>query len=277
MVVTIGEQRIGEDEPTYLIAEAGINHNGELAVAKDLVRAAKEAGADAIKFQTYETEKRVDESSNIFDILKQCELSREAETELFEFARDHGLTIFSTPFDVESVEFLDELGVPAFKAASFHITHKKLLRAMSKTGKPVIFSRGMATLEEITDAIEIFDSHDTPCVLLHCVSSYPTEPEDANLEIIRTLDDEFDCPIGFSDHTLGTEVPSLSVTTGADVIEKHFTLDTSMDGPDHELSLDPDGMETLVADVRRVESILGDGAVRRLNAEDAMQFRKETE
>lgn len=277
MVVTIGEQRIGEDEPTYLIAEAGINHNGELAVAKDLVRAVKEAGADAIKFQTYETEKRVEESSDIFDILKQCELSREAETELFEFAREQGLTIFSTPFDVESVEFLDKLGVPAFKAASFHITHKKLLRAMAETGKPVIFSRGMATLEEITEAVDIFDRHDTPCVLLHCVSSYPTEPEDANLEIIRTLDDEFDCPIGFSDHTLGTEVPSLSVATGADVIEKHFTLDTSMDGPDHELSLDPDGMKTLVEDVRRVESILGDGAVRRLDAEDAMEFRTETE
>jgi N-acetylneuraminate synthase/N,N'-diacetyllegionaminate synthase len=278
MVVQIEQRRIGDDEPTYVIAEAGINHNGDLSVAKELVTAADRAGADAVKFQTYKTDERAEEDSEIYDILDRCELSRADQRELFEFARERGMTMFSTPFDVDSVEFLDDLGVPAFKVASFHITHKKLLRAIAETGKPVIFSSGMATLDEVRSAIEIFDDHDVAHVLLHCVSSYPTDPTDTNLEILRTLDTTFDCPVGFSDHTIGTEVPSLSVAVGADAIEKHFTLDTSMEGPDHGLSLDPEGLESLVDEVRRVESILGDGTVRRLDAEaDTVKFREETE
>jgi sialic acid synthase SpsE len=278
MVTDIAGRQIGDDAPTYLIAEAGINHNGDLSLAKELVTAAQDAGADAVKFQTYETEKRADEGTELFDILERCELSRDEQTELFEFCRDREMTTFSTPFDVDSVAFLDDLGVPAFKIASFHITHKELLRAVAETGKPVICSRGMATPEEIQEAVDIFEAHDTPYVLLHCVSSYPTEPTDANLEIVRTLDEEFDCPVGFSDHTLGTEVPALSVAVGADAIEKHFTLDTSMEGPDHDLSLDPDGMTALVEEVRRVEAILGDGTIRRVDVEaDSMQFRESTE
>lgn len=278
MVVEIDGREIGAGNPTYLIAEAGINHNGEMAVAKDLVRAAQEAGVDAVKFQTYETDKRADEGSELYDILERCELTRDEQRELFEFSRERGMTMFSTPFDVGSVEFIDDIGVPAFKVASFHITHKKLLRAIAETGKPVIFSSGMATIDEIEAAIDIFAAHDTPHVLLHCVSSYPTDASDANLEVVRTLDAAFDCPVGFSDHTLGTEVPSLSVAVGADAIEKHFTLDTSMDGPDHDLSLDPDGMATLVEDVRRVETILGDGTVRRVEAEkETMQLREQIE
>jgi sialic acid synthase SpsE len=277
MVVEIDGEQIGSDQPTYLIAEAGINHNGDLETAKELVTEAEQAGADAVKFQTYDTEKRAEEGSELFDILDECELSAAEERELFEFAREREITMFSTPFDVDSVAFLDKLDVPAFKVASFHITHKKLLRAIAETGKPVVFSRGMATLAEIREAVAIFESHDTPHVLLHCVSSYPTEPEEANLEIIRSLDNEFDCPVGFSDHTLGTEVPSLSVAVGADAIEKHFTLDTSMTGPDHELSLDPEEMAQLVEEVARVEKILGDESVRRLDSEvEAMQFRVES-
>jgi sialic acid synthase SpsE len=278
MVVNINAQEVGTDRSTYIVAEAGINHNGDLSLAKELVTAAKDAGADAVKFQTYETEKRVDKDSDLFDILDQCELSRAEQEELFEFADEEGMTAFSTPFNLGSVEFLDEIDVPAFKIASFHITHKKLLRKIAETGKPVIFSRGMATSEEIHEAVEIFEKHDTSHVLLHCVSSYPTEPEDANLEIIRTLDDEFSCPVGFSDHTLGASVPSLSVAVGADMIEKHFTLDSSMDGPDHELSADPEEMQTLVDEVDHVESVLGDGTIRCIEAEEATkQFREKTE
>lgn len=278
MVVEIDGQTIGGENPTYLVAEAGINHNGDLSLAKRLVEEAQEAGADAIKFQTYETEKRADEGSDLFDILDRCELTRDEQAELFEFSRERGMTMFSTPFDVGSVEFLDDIGVPAFKIASFHITHKKLLRAVADTGRPVILSRGMATPAEIEAAIEIFAAHETPHVLLHCVSSYPTEPEDANLEIIQTLSEKFDCPTGFSDHTLGVEVPALSVATGADAIEKHFTLDNEMDGPDHELSADPEELADLVAEVRRVEAILGDGTIRRVEAEEeTMQFREQTE
>lgn len=278
MQIDIDDRQIGDGEPTYIVAEAGINHNGDISLAKELVTAAQTAGADAVKFQTYTTEKRVEEDSELFDVLKRCELTESECEELFEFCLEQGMTMFSTPFDVESIELLHDIGIPAFKVASFHITHKKLLRAIAETGKPVIYSRGMATLDEIREAVEIFDARDIPQALLHCVSSYPTEPEDANLEIIRTLAEEFGFPVGFSDHTLGTEVPSLSVAVGADIIEKHFTLDTTMEGPDHEMSLDPDRMGTLVEDVRRVEAILGDGAVRRLDAEtDTMQFREQTE
>jgi N-acetylneuraminate synthase/N,N'-diacetyllegionaminate synthase len=278
MVVEIDDRPVGDKEPTYLIAEAGINHNGELSLAKDLVIEAAEADANAVKFQTYETEKRVEPGSELFDILGQCELSRAETRELFEFARDQDVSIFSTPFDKDSVAVLDELGVPAFKIASFHITHKQLLRRIAATGRPAILSTGMATMDEIRDAVEIFESREIPYVLLHCVSSYPTEPEDANLAVIRTLDRAFDCPVGFSDHTLGTEVPSLSVGVGADVIEKHFTLDSSMDGPDHDLSVEPAELARLVEECRRVESILGDGTVRCVETESATtKFREQTE
>jgi sialic acid synthase SpsE len=278
MVVTINSHRLGDDHGTFIIAEAGINHNGDLSLAKELVTHAKEAGADAIKFQTYVTEKRVDSDSELFETLKDCELSREEQRELFEFSRAEGLICFSTPFDIGSVEFLDSVGMQAFKIASFHITHKKLLRAVAETGKPVIFSRGMATPDEIDDAIDIFEEHGTEYVLLHCVSSYPTEPEDANIEIVRTLRQRYDCPVGFSDHTLGTEVPTLSVAAGAGAIEKHFTLDTEMSGPDHSLSADPAQLETLVSEVRRVEEILGDGEIRCVESEaDTKAFREHTE
>lgn len=277
MVVEIDGKRVGTDESTFVIAEAGLNHNGDLSLAKDLVTAARDAGADAIKFQTYDTEIRAGDDEDLFEILDQCELTEAEEKKLFAFSREQGMTIFSTPFDVGSVRFLDELDVPAFKIASFHITHKKLLRTIAETGKPVVFSRGMATSDEIREAVEIFNTYDVPHVLLHCVSSYPTEPEDANLEIIRTLNKKFDCPVGFSDHTLGPEVSALSVAVGADFIEKHFTLDTKMDGPDHALSVDPNGMKKLVDEVRRVETVLGDGRIRRIEAEEeATQFREET-
>lgn len=278
MVVEIAGQEIGHGKPTYLIAEAGINHNGDLSLAKELATAAQDAGADAVKFQTYDTDRRAEEGTELYDILDRCELSRDEEKALFDYCIDQEITMFSTPFDAESVKFLNELGVPAFKIASFHITHKKLLRAIADTGKPVIFSRGMATLKEVREAVDIFRSRETPHVLLHCVSSYPTDPGDANLEIIRTLAETFDCLVGFSDHTLGIEVPALSVAVGADAIEKHFTLDTSMDGPDHDMSLDPEEMSDLVEEIRRTESILGDGEVRRLETEaDTMSFREETE
>lgn len=275
--IDIDGREIGDGHPTFIIAEAGINHNGDIELAKELVDEARAAGADAIKFQTYDTESRVDTESPLYDTLKQCELRQEEFEELFEYCQDRELLFFSTPFDVESVALLDELGVPIFKVASFHITHKRLLRSICETGKPIIFSRGMASEDEIIEAIEIFEEHGIEHVVLHCVSSYPTEWEDANLNVIRTLREKFDCPVGYSDHTLGTFVPSLAVAVGATVLEKHFTLDTQMEGPDHSLSAPPDAMTELVDNVREVEMILGSKEIRVVDSEEpTMEFRKET-
>lgn len=276
--IQIEDRQIRDGHETFIIAEAGINHNGDLDVAKELVTEASENGADAVKFQTYDTDRRVDGDDPLYDVFDKCELSYDEFRELHSFAQEKEIIFFSTAFHVEDVEFLEELDVPAYKAASFHVTHKRMLKAMARTGKPVILSRGMATEDEIREAVDIFNEHDTPHALLHCVSSYPTMKHDANLNIINTLRERFDCPIGYSDHTFGPQVSKLSVAVGGTIIEKHFTLDTEMDGPDHEHSLDPAGLQELTDKVREVEEILGEGGIRKLNCEaEATRYRVETE
>lgn len=275
--IRIAGHPVGDGPQTFLIAEAGINHNGSLELAKDHVREAEQAGADAVKFQTYSAEDRVGTDSPLYETLKQCELSESVWHELAEFTAERDVLFFSTAFDPDDVALLQELDVPAFKAASFHIAHKRLLRAMAETGKPTIFSRGMADEGEIRDAIEIFEKRDSPHALLHCVSSYPTESDDANLNIIRTLRREFNCPVGYSDHTLGTMVPAMSVAVGGTIIEKHFTVDKTLSGPDHEMSADPTEFAELVECVRETEAMLGSGEIRLLDCEEGTtQFRKES-
>lgn len=265
--IHIKDNIIGQTQKTFIIAEAGINHNGDIETAKKMIIEAKKAGADAVKFQTYITEKRVPKDSEIYGILKKCELSNEQTRELNEFSKEQGIIFFSTPFDKESVDLLCEIGIPVFKLASFDIINKDLLKYVASKKKPVIFSRGMANEEEIKEAISILDNENVNYALLHCVSSYPTKKEDANLNIIKTLKKKFSCPIGYSDHTMGIEVPLLAVAAGACIIEKHFTLDKNMEGPDHKLSCEPQDLKEFVQEVRKMESIMGNEDIRLIDCE----------
>ncbi|MBI4550197.1 MAG: N-acetylneuraminate synthase family protein [Candidatus Omnitrophica bacterium] len=265
--ITAGGRTIGANSPVFVIAEAGINHNGDLKLAERLILEAKKNGADAVKFQTYITEKRVAKDSPIFGILKQCELSYSAQEKLFRLAREEGILFFSTPFDEESADFLAGLGTVLIKIASFDIVNLKLLRHVASKKIPLIVSRGMTNETEVDAAVSLFKREATAFALLHCISSYPNREEDANLRVIGTLKERYGCVVGYSDHTLGIRVPVLSVAAGAAVIEKHFTLDRAMEGPDHGISCDPAMLGEMVREIRRTETILGAGDIKTYEAE----------
>jgi len=266
--IKIGDKVIGDDNPCYTIAEAGANHDGTLDKAIKLIDAAKEANADSIKFQTYKASRLVTRTApkywddgikdeTQFDVFKRLDMLKDEEwKEIFDYAEKKGITCFSTPFDEKSVDLLYDLGVPAFKIASADITHIPLIRHTATKKLPIFISTGMATEEEIQDAINnIEDVGNSEIIILHCITSYPTNPEDANLEIIRTLYKKYpDYVIGFSDHTIGITVPICSTFYGAKVIEKHFTFDKSLKiSPDHRLSLDTKGFSELVEGLRAAE------------------------
>lgn len=259
--IAIAGRSIGDGSPVYVIAEVGINHNGDMETAVKLLRAAAAAGADAVKLQSYLTERRVPADSPIFGILKKCELTFDQQRELFDLGRELKLSVFSTPFDDESVGFLESVGTPAYKVASFDSVNLALLRRIAATGKPVIMSTGMTTVEELGAAWRALGGREdgTGCdlALLHCISAYPTAPEDARLAMIPYLKSIHGGPVGYSDHTIGVEVPSLAVAAGAQLIEKHFTLDTKAEGPDQALSADPATLREMVDSIRRVERISG--------------------
>ncbi len=280
--IQIGNQKIGQDCSVFVIAEVGINHNGDMNSAKLLLQAAKDAGANAVKLQTYITEKRVPADSPVFEILKQCELDFEQQQELFEFGRKMGIVMFSTPFDDESVEFLESIDCPVYKVASFDSVNKGLLSKIGKTGKPVIMSTGMTNLEELGLAWKSLGGKDdgSGCelALLHCVSAYPTPAEEANLSLVPLLKELHGGPVGYSDHTIGVEIPVMAVAAGAQIIEKHFTLDTQSSGPDHSLSADPDTLKEMIVGIRRMEQILGQAEMRIRDIErDIVPFRRATD
>lgn len=275
--MNIGPRRVGAGEPTFVIAEVGINHGGRMEQAERLIAAATRAGADAVKFQTYITEKRVPKDSPIFGILKQAELSFENQAALKALADAEGILFFSTPFDTDSVDFLAEIGVPALKVASFDLVNLQLLRRVAATGIPVIASRGMADRDEIDRAVSVVESAGVPYALLHCISGYPTPRESANLRVIQELRAGYRCPVGYSDHTLGIEVPVLAVAAGAELIEKHFTLDKGAEGPDHALSADLEELSALVAAIRDLEAVLGESAFKVYDAEKGtLAYRRPT-
>jgi len=250
--------QIGPSQPVFVIAEIGINHNGNFATAKELILQAHMSGASAAKLQTYITEKRVPRDSPIYGILKQCELSFDQQRQLFDYGRELGVEVFSTPFDEESVDFLDSIGVNLFKIASFDIVNQKLLKKVSEKRKPVIVSRGMATQAEVDRAMELFRHYQVEPCLLHCVSAYPvTDHRDLNLSSIRELRDRYDIPTGFSDHTLGIDVPPVAVAAGAMAIEKHFTLSRQASGPDHSMSVEPQEMKEMISRIRWVHEAMG--------------------
>ena len=278
--IEIGSRKINDYEPTFIVAEIGINHNGDIENAKELILSAKKAGADAVKFQTYITEKRISEKNPVYNILKKCELSEENTMELLNFSKSNGIIFFSTPFDKESVDLLKDINIPLLKIASFDLLNKQLLRSVAKTGIPIIISRGASKIEEIDQALEIFDNHNSEYAILHCISSYPVKEEDANLNIIKSLKNRYNCPIGYSDHTLGIEIAYLSVVAGACIVEKHFTLDNKQEGPDHKLSANPEMFKELVNKIRRIELILGSDEIKMQNCEKEIipyrDYRKST-
>ena len=277
--IKIENTLIGDGKPVFIIAEVGINHDGDIKKAIKLVREAKDSGANAVKLQTYITEKRVPKDHEVFGILKQCELSHDDQKELFQLGKDIDITIFSTPFDEESVDFLQEINNPVYKIASFDSVNTKLLNKVSSTNMPVIMSTGMTSLDELGAAWKALGGKDdgTGCdlALLHCVSSYPLEDKRANLSIIHYLHSVHDGPVGYSDHTIGTEIPIYGVAAGASIIEKHFTLDSASEGPDHAMSADPQTLKDLVQKVRWIEEVLGKKDMRiRDVEEDSTSYRR---
>jgi N,N'-diacetyllegionaminate synthase len=266
----------------FLIAEAGVNHNGDLDLARRLVDAAAEAGADAVKFQTFRTAALVSgaapkaryqvettgggESQRA--MLARLELSAEAHAALRDHTTRRGLVFFSTPFDEASADLLARLGVELLKIPSGEVTNLPLLRHVAAKGLPVLLSTGMCTLEEVAVAVEaIRAAGDPPLAILHCVSAYPAPVEDTNLRAMETLHARFGVPVGLSDHTLGIEIALAAVARGAAVLEKHLTLDRTLPGPDHRASLEPADFGALVRSVRAIESALGDGAKRPMPSE----------
>jgi sialic acid synthase SpsE len=263
---------------TYIIAEIGINHRGSVEVAKQLIDSAVKAGVDAVKFQTYMTEQRAPKGNDeIFKILKELELPFEAFKELKAYANQHQVDFFSTPFDKESVAYLESIGTDLYKIASFDVVNHALLREVAKTGKPVILSVGMSNLEEIDVAYNILKEGTDNIAILHCISSYPTKEEDANLANIYTLQEKYDCIIGQSDHTNDIFVPLCAVSAGAQILEKHYKIDEAFECIDAPVSITEAQMSQLVQETRRVEKVFGSEVFGVREAEtDIVQFRRKS-
>jgi pseudaminic acid synthase len=281
-VVRIGDRPVGGGAPVYVIAEAGSNHDRNLDQAKRLIDVAAAAGADAVKFQTFAADRIVAETTTrakyldgllppdqtMSDLFRQLELPREWHAELFRHATDAGLDFLSTPFDFEAVDLLDELGVKAFKVASYELWHLPLIREVASRGKPIICSTGMADLGDVQDAVDtVAETGNDQLILLHCVVNYPPPFADLNLRAIRTLHEAFRVPVGYSDHSPGITAPIVATALGAAVIEKHFTLSRDLPGPDHRFAIEPDELTAMVRAIRDAQDALGTGVKRMAPAE----------
>ena len=258
----------------YIIAEAGVNHNGDYELARKMILEAKKAGADAIKFQTFIAENLVSKlapKSNYqnettskeetqLQMLKKLELSFRQFVELKEYCEEVGIDFLSTPFDEDSIDFLATLNMPFWKIPSGEITNLPYLLKIEQTKLPIILSTGMSTMKEIAEALEVFRNYKrSDIILLHCNTEYPTPYGDVNLKAMKTMEEAFGIQVGYSDHTPGIEVPIAAAALGAVVIEKHFTLDKSMPGPDHKASLNPMELNLMVQSIRNIEAAMGDG------------------
>ncbi|GAB4268785.1 MAG: N-acetylneuraminate synthase family protein [Candidatus Rifleibacteriota bacterium] len=270
----IGNRKIGNGAPCYVIAEAGSNHNRDFETALKLIDVAADAGADAVKFQifsadtiyskktpmaSYLTKKKLAaDNETLYDIIKKLEIPRNWTPDLMAYCRKKGITFLATPFDLAAVEELERVGVEAYKVASFEITHLPMLKKISETGKPIILSTGMANLEDIEVAMDcIKKAGRSEVALLHCAIAYPPRYEDVNLRAMDTMAQAFQVPVGFSDHTMGHITDVAAVARGACIIEKHYTLSRNQKGPDHPFSLEPDELKAMVAAIRQTEKILG--------------------
>jgi N-acetylneuraminate synthase len=268
--ITIDGHAIGAGSPCFVIAEAGINHNGDLKLASELVDAAAAAGADAIKFQTHLPEHEMLRSGataayvgeSLFDLLTRTALSREAHYTLRDLAARKGILFLSTPFSREAADFLEGLGVPAFKTGSGELTNLPLQRHIARKGRPMIISTGMSTPDEIETTVQTVRGEGAPFALMHCTSTYPTPYDHVQLGCVSALQERYGVPVGFSDHTLGSYMAFAAVATGAHLFEKHFTMSRSLPGPDQQGSMEPQELEELVRGIRAIERARG--AVKRI-------------
>jgi N-acetylneuraminate synthase/N,N'-diacetyllegionaminate synthase len=276
--IRLGERTVGSGAGVFVIAEIGINHNGSVDEAAKLIDAAADCGADAVKFQSFRADQllicsrdRYAQQSggeSAYDLLRRCELSFEDQEKLKAHADKRGIMFLSTPFDTGSADFLDSIGVPAFKVASGDITHVPLLRHIAAKGKPVFLSTGMSYLDEVTEAVRRLRDGGSPEILLmHCTASYPAPSRDMNLRALETLQSYFGLPVGLSDHSRGILFSLAAAALGAVAVERHFTLDRSAQGPDHKASLDPDGLRKLVKNLRRLDAGMGTGVKRPAKSE----------
>lgn len=271
-VLNLSGFSIGAGYPVFIMAEAGVNHNGDRNLARDLIREAKHAGADCVKFQTFEASrvitrnapkaeyqlKTTDPNESQFEMLRQLELTLDDYKGLIVQCKQEDIIFISTPYSPEDVDFLDDLGVPAFKMASIHIVEPHFLQYVARKGKPMFVSTGMATLAEVDEAVRaIRETGNDQIVVLQCTTNYPSRIEDANLRAMQTMRDAFDVLCGYSDHTQSDTACIASIGLGACVIEKHFTLDKSMTGPDHSSSFNPFEFEQMVKRIREAELSLG--------------------
>lgn len=270
------------DKKVFIIAEAGVNHNGDIDIAKSLVDVAVSAGADAVKFQTFKADKlalkqapkaayqneTTDSAETQYEMLKKLELTTDMHIRLIEYCKEKKIMFLSTPFDIESVTMLAELGISIIKIPSGEITNLPYLREVARQKKKVILSTGMSNMQEVKDAVQILRQYGAEDItLLHCNTQYPTPMEDVNLKAMIRMKNELNLEVGYSDHTQGIEVPIAAVAMGATVIEKHFTLDKTMEGPDHKASLEPNELKEMVKAIRNIEKALGNGEKNKTESE----------
>jgi N-acetylneuraminate synthase len=270
--VTLGRHRVGEGEPTYVIAEIGLNHNGSVDIARSLIDVAASAGAQAVKFQKRtpdlatpphmrDTPRETPWGTMTYlEYRHRIEFWEDEYAALASHCEDVGIDWFASPWDEPSVDFLEKLGMAAYKVASASVTDMALLRRVAATAKPIILSTGMSTIEQVDAAVAVFDR--TQLVLMHTTSTYPMPPEEANLRTIATFRERYGVPVGYSGHEPGLQISLAAVALGAVAVERHITLDRTMWGSDHAASLEPHGFQTLIRDIRIIEAALGDGVKR---------------
>lgn len=284
--IRIGERLVGDGHPCYIVAEAGVNHNGEAELAKRLVAVAKRVGADAVKFQKRSFQAILIREALEAPYLKsnslgatygehrqRLELSEETYVELAELSRKEGITFLASAWDQWSADFVEQLGVPAFKIASADVTNLPLVEYVARKLKPIIMSTGMSEVQELADAVNTILRHHDKLILLHCTSAYPAGYSDLNLRVIETLRREFGCLVGYSGHERGLATTYAAVALRACVVERHFTLDRTLPGPDHAASLEPRGLELLIRDIRHIETAMGSPQKRLLPAETQVRER----
>ncbi|MCK9224211.1 MAG: N-acetylneuraminate synthase [Candidatus Muirbacterium halophilum] len=270
-ILSIKNKEISPNSPTFIIAEAGVNHGGDMSIAKKLIDLASEAGADAVKFQTFRTDclildsvqkapyqKRTTKATELqMDMLKKLEVTREQNLELKKYCEEKSIIFLTTPFDEVSLDEIDELDLPAYKIASTDTTNLPFLKKVAQKGKPIFLSTGMTYLSEVQMALETIYEFNKDVVLLQCTANYPIRDDEANLAAINTFKKHFDVLVGYSDHTAGVGAAAFAIPMGAKVVEKHFTLDKSQEGPDHKASLSPEELKEFFQLVRKVDSFMG--------------------
>ena len=280
--VKIANQIVGPKHEVKFIAELGVNHLGNFEIAKKMIDSAIEAGSDFLKFQTYKSEERYDRKNNplastFIEAVSNWEFSEKEDEYLWHYAQERGAKVFTTPYDVESLKFSEKMKSIAYKIAAFEVNNHSLISEICKTQKPIIISRGMCTLDEMDETVNIFEKNNCQYIILHTISSYPLEKKYSNLNMIHTLKKRYSCPIGHSDHTPGVEIPPLAVAAGADIIEKHFTVNPKLRESDNFFSVTKEEVKEIKFLTNKVRTYMGSGDIDKIDTEDFMwNFRRKS-